>query len=436
MVAGFGLYLKEQNVLHWYSHDNKLDGPFRTSRPRNPAIDDHSCLQGNHVTRTGEISKNLKILTLSYEFPPLGGGGSKVAHGLSAELVSMGHHVDVITMSYDGLPDREVVDGIHVYRVPCIRKAVDISFPHELASYMVGALPKAIRLCKRESYDLMHCHFILPDGLIALWLRRKFGIPLVVTAHGSDVPGYNPDRFKLIHRLISPVWRAIARTIDTIICPSRYLEDLIVSHEPKANTHTIPNGFDIERFNPDNARKESILVVTRMLRRKGVQDVLRALAEPGIDFEINIVGTGPYLDKLMTLDRELGTNATFHGWLENDSDQFRRLLEESSIFVFPSHAENFPLVLLEAMAAGAAIITTDQSGCREVVGNTALHVPPGDPGAIRKAIERLISDRALRERLGRAARERLEENFGWPSVTESHISTYLELISTPASHGT
>ena len=88
------------------------------------------------------------------------------------------------------------------------------------------------------------------------------------------------------------------------------------------------------------------------------------------------------------------------------------------------------------MAAGAAIITTDQSGCREVVGNTALHVPPGDPGAIRKAIERLISDRALRERLGRAARERLEENFGWPSVTESYISTYLELISTSAPHGT
>lgn len=211
----------------------------------------------------------MRILKLSYEFPPLGGGGSKVAHGLSAQLVRMGHSIDLITMSYDSLPSSEVVDGVRVYRVPCIRKSVDISHPHELASYMVRAIPKAIKLCKNESYDLIHCHFILPDGLAALWLRRKFSIPLVVTAHGSDVPGYNPDRFKFIHKLISPAWRATARTIDKIVCPSKYLENLILHREPKAKTGTIPNGFNVERFNPGRARKDSILVVTRMLERKG-----------------------------------------------------------------------------------------------------------------------------------------------------------------------
>jgi glycosyltransferase involved in cell wall biosynthesis len=294
---------------------------------------------------------------------------------------------------------------------------------------MVRAIPKAVELCESESFDLIHCHFILPDGLAALWLRRKYGIPLVVTAHGSDVPGYNPDRFKIIHRLISPAWRATARTIDKIVCPSEYLENLIIRREPKAKTVAIPNGFDVDRFNPGQTRKDSILIVTRMLERKGVQDVLRALAKPGIDFEINVVGTGPYLDKLIDLDEELGTKATFHGWLDNDSDELRRLLEESAIFVFPSHAENFPLVLLEAMGAGMAIITTDQTGCREVVGDSALLVPPGDTNAIRGALEQLVSDRELRERLGRAARTRLEENFGWPAVAESYLSTYRELTS-------
>ena len=377
----------------------------------------------------------MKILTLSYEFPPLGGGGSKVAYGLSAELVGMGHRVDVVTMSFDDLPREDEVNGIRVHRVPCIRRAVDVSHPHELASYMVSAIPRAMQLCKSESYDLIHCHFILPDGLAALWLRRKFGIPLVVTAHGSDVPGYNPDRFKVIHKLIAPAWRASVRAIDTIVCPSKYLENLVLSAEPKANTETIPNGFDVNRFNPGRARKDSILVVTRMLERKGVQDVLHALAKPGIDFDVNIVGTGPYLDKLVDLNKKLGTNAKFHGWLDNDSDELRGLLEESSIFVFPSHAENFPLVLLEAMAAGMAIITTDQTGCREVVGDSALQVPPGDSNAIRMAMESLISDHELRERLGRAARKRLEENFGWPSVTERYLSTYRELISSETSKG-
>ena len=377
--------------------------------------------------RLGNIDDSLKILTLTYEFPPLGGGGSKVAHGLGIELVKLGHHVDVVTMMYKGLPKEEVVDGIHVHRVPCIRSAVDVCHTHEMASYMIRAVPRALSLCERETYDLIHCHFILPDGLAALWLRRKLGIPLVVTAHGSDVPGYNPDRFEVVHKIISPAWRATSRTIDTIVCPSKYLEDLLLSNEPDANTRTIPNGFDVDRFNPNQPRKDSILVLTRMLERKGVQDVLHALAEPGIDVEINIVGTGPYLDKLVELDKALGTHAKFHGWLANDSGELRDLLEQSSIFVFPSHAENFPLVLLEAMAAGAAIVTTDQTGCKEVVGDTALLVPPGDPGAIRTALESLTSDRDLRDKLGRAARARLEQNFGWPSVTGRYLSTFREM---------
>lgn len=376
-----------------------------------------------------QIDENLRILKLSYEFPPLGGGGSKVAYGLSSQLVKAGHQVDIVTMSYEGLRDEETVDGIRVHRVPCIRNAVDVSHPHELASYMVRAVPKALQLCKRKSYDLMHCHFILPDGLAALWARRKFSIPLVVTAHGSDVPGYNPDRFGFIHRIISPAWRGTVRAIDKIVSPSRYLENLILAGEPKANIKTIPNGFDVDRFDPGRPRRESILIITRMLERKGVQDVLHALVEPGIDADINIVGTGPYLETLKKLDEDLGTNARFHGWLDNDSAELRELLEESSIFVFPSHAENFPLVLLEAMAAGAAIITTDQTGCREVVGDTALHVPPGDSGAIRAALESLLSDRSLREQLGRAARARLEKYFSWQSVTSQYMSTYEEVTS-------
>jgi glycosyltransferase involved in cell wall biosynthesis len=87
------------------------------------------------------------------------------------------------------------------------------------------------------------------------------------------------------------------------------------------------------------------------------------------------------------------------------------------------------LVLLEAMAAGMAIITTDQTGCREVVSDTAIQVPPGDPTGIRNALESLVADRELREKLSKATRTRLEENFGWPSVAKRYVSTYLELTS-------
>lgn len=372
---------------------------------------------------------SLKILKLSYEFPPVGGGGSKVAYGLSSSLVDLGHSVDMVTMAYDGLPTRESVDGIEVYRIPCMRKAIDRCHPHEMASYLVRAIPELRRLARSKAYDLVHCHFILPDGLLGIWLQKKLGLPLVVTAHGSDVPGYNPDRFQLWHKLIAPFWRKHVRMIDSIVCPSQYLEGLINDGEPGATTVTIPNGFDVDKLNPDRPRKESILILTRMLERKGVQDVLRALAEPGVEYEINIVGTGAYLDQLKKLDADLGTQATFHGWLDNDSEELRDLLETASIFVFPSHAENFPLVLLEAMAAGIAIITTDQTGCKEVVGDAAIKVAPGNPGAIRSAIDKLIGDQALREQLGKDARARLEQNFSWKSVAESYLETYRNVIA-------
>jgi hypothetical protein len=64
----------------------------------------------------------MRILTLNYEFPPLGGGASPVSYELSRELVSQGHAIDLVTMGFDGLPSHETVDGINVYRVPCLRK--------------------------------------------------------------------------------------------------------------------------------------------------------------------------------------------------------------------------------------------------------------------------------------------------------------------------
>ncbi len=379
---------------------------------------------------------DVKILTLSFEYPPLGGGGSKVVQGLSAELIGMGHEVEVVTMSYRGLPRNEEIDGIRIHRVRCLRKSVDVSNPVELASYMLGALPTVLRLGKAGSFDILHCHFIMPDGLVGLLASRRLGIPLIVTAHGSDVPGYNPDRFKFLHKLISPAWRSAVRAMDRIVCPSRFLESLILEHEPSADTIVIPNGLHLDKFDASRERKRSILIVTRMLKRKGVQDVLRALSGTDLGFEINVVGTGPYLEELTRLAGTLDLEVRFHGWLDNDSPELKELFETAAIFVFPSHAENFPLVLLEAMAAGNAIVTTNQTGCQEVVGGAAICVTPEDHEAIREAVVSLATDPALREQKGREARERLEREFSWPAVSRRYVSSFEDLVSARQSAGT
>ena len=371
----------------------------------------------------------MKILTLSYEFPPLGGGGSKVAQGLAENFVGLGHEVDIVTMAYKDLPRQEVVAGANVYRVPCLRKSVDVSHPHELASYMLSALPATLRKVRETQYDLIHSHFLLPDGLTSIWPSRRSRIPLIVTAHGSDVPGYNPDRFKLIHKAIAPAWRSLVRAVDRIVCPSQFLANLILAHEPRARTLAIPNGIDLDKFNVGQPRRKSILVVTRMLERKGVQDVLNALSGTDLGFEVNVVGTGPYLDTLVRLSNDLGMDTRFHGWLDNDSDELKLLFETSEIFVFPSHAENFPVVLLEAMGAGLAIITTNQTGCREVVGDAALCVAPGDVLEIRSALEKLSGDKELCRSLGSAARRRLDDHFGWTAVARQYSGLFETVVA-------
>jgi glycosyltransferase involved in cell wall biosynthesis len=139
---------------------------------------------------------------------------------------------------------------------------------------------------------------------------------------------------------------------------------------------------------------------------------------------VNIVGDGPYLPELRRRAVALRSPAKFWGWLDNRSPELRNIYESSGIFVLPSEAENFPIVLLEAMAAGLAIITTAGTGCAEVVGDAGLLVPVRDSRAIGRALKQLVEDADLRHRLGVAARRRIEENFTWRAVAERYVEEY------------
>ena len=159
----------------------------------------------------------MRILILSYEFPPIGGGGAKVVVGLANELAYLGHSVDLVTMGFRDLPRNEKVDGVNVYRIPCLRLQESICRPPEMTTYLIAALPVLFRLTKRTRYDINHTHFIFPDAILAYMLRKLTGMPYIVTAHGSDVPGYNP-RLRLpdallFRRLSRMIWKNAKKVI-------------------------------------------------------------------------------------------------------------------------------------------------------------------------------------------------------------------------------
>jgi glycosyltransferase involved in cell wall biosynthesis len=369
----------------------------------------------------------MRILMLSYEFPPLGGGGAKVVAGLSRELVRNGHEVDLVTMGFRGLPEIETVNGVTVYRVPCLRKRTSMCTPLEMSTFLLSAVPKVIRLIRRRGYDLNHTHFIFPDGVIALIARIWTGLDYVLTAHGSDVPGYNPNRFRVEHRLLSPLWNAITRRAFRITCPSETLKSLIRKQNPDLPVEVIPNGIDLGKFKPDRPKHKRILMVTRMFERKGVQHVIRALEDLKLDHEVNIAGDGPYLETVKTLASNLKVKANFWGHLANDSPRLIDLYETSDIFILASESENFPIVLLEAMASSSAIITTRETGCAEVVGDAGVLVNPSNLHELRQALVRLMEDPELRNRLGKRARMRLENRFAWSVVSRQYLLLYAGL---------
>jgi len=366
----------------------------------------------------------MNILMLNYEYPPLGGGGAPAARDLAAELVSQGNKVDVVTMSFKTLKRRELDAGVTVYRVPSIRRHQSRSGVLEMASYLISSIIFAARLVKRERYDIIHTHFIFPTGLVSAVLKSFTGLPVLITAHGSDVPGYNPDRFRLLHLLLKPFWLLVANSADLITTPSSFLKTL-VEKNLRSKVMVIPNGFKPPYFDEDKKGKK-ILVATRLFKRKGVQYLIGALKRIETDWEVNIAGDGPYLPVLKKMASSAGCRVNFLGFVKGE--RLKNLYETSSIFVFPSVREDFPMVLLEAMSAGCAILTTEAAGIPEVVGEAALKVACADENQIAGALQRMLADKSLRRALGEEAKERVKE-FEIGIIARRFFSLYENLTN-------
>lgn len=362
----------------------------------------------------------MKILSLTYEYLPIGGGGSRVAAAINEELVRLGDEVTVLTSAMKGLPRRETMGGVTVHRAACLRRHRHYTTAAELMTTLLPAYQRGVELIRAQRPDVIHTHFILPSGLLAWALSSRLGVPYVVTAHGSDVPGYNPDRFGLLHRLFGPAWRRILEGAAAVTSPSRFLATLMLQQGCPAPIHIVPNGYNPVPHAGD-ARRNRVLVVARMFPRKGVQFFVDAVRNFGGDWEFVVAGDGPYREELEARARDRAPGIRFVGFV--DFRTLRSLYESSRILVMPSLQENFPMVLLEAMDAGCAVVTTDAEGCAEVVGDAGLVVRRGEAQGIRDALERLVGDPGLVQALAERGRARAAA-LAWPNLVQRYRSLF------------
>jgi glycosyltransferase involved in cell wall biosynthesis len=300
----------------------------------------------------------------------------------------------------------------------------------------MAALRRLVRLIRNRRPDIIHAH-LFPAEVYATAAATLSGgrARLICTKHNDDDFLRRPH-FKLLHRLIS---HSATRTIAISEHVRRYT--LTIGTADPSRVVTIPYGYDggHSAGKPPGLRKEfgigngTFLIgsVGRLAPQKGQRYLLEAVQKmvaAGEDAALVLVGEGPLLGSLKAQVAASGLERRvfFAGF----RSEVRDLMPEFDVFALPSLWEGFGLVLLEAMAAGRAIVASRVSAIPEVVedGVTGFLVPPGDSDALAEALVTLRRDGVKRERLGIAGAERLRRQFTLERMVERTIEVYRAVL--------
>jgi glycogen synthase len=384
-------------------------------------------------------------MMLSWDFPPRATGGT-AAHvaGLGSALARAGHEVVLVTVAERSAElEASPPEGVRV-----LRTLVDLPWlpPSEQIARTASANHAATKLAARLTGDLdgwtpdiVHGH----DwrlGWAADSLASRYAVPFVLTMHGTERVRHGGQLPRGAPTDINSIEWWLAFQADRLIAPTRFMvEQLVTGFEldPGQVVH-IPNGIDPGLWRPDGARPPadgaSPLVVSwgRVQYEKGFQILARAIHElrgrvPAIHGVI--AGRGSYLPELQTqIDVEgVSDIVDLPGFL-GDAD-LRRLVHRAGCVVIPSLYEPFGIVALEALAAGAPLIVARTGGLAELIAGTdaGLTFEPGNPDDLAAAIERVLSNPELAERLKASARELVEHKYAWNAIATATATVYRSL---------
>ena len=370
-------------------------------------------------------SWNNNILILNYEFPPLGGWAAPVSHDIAKWYVDAWYNVDVITMWYKDLPKYENKEWINIYRVKCIRREKEVCHPYEQLTYLISWYFKAKKLLKQKKYNICHCHFLIPTGILAYILKKQFWLKYFVTSHWSDVPGYNPNRFKFAHKFTPKLLKKIINNAEEIIAPSKYLADLIKQNIKWINKdiNVIPNWIDINTFIP--LKKEKIILWTwRLWPLKWLHLVAETFSEIKDTkwFELHICGDWPLMNKLKEIQRKSKNKIILHWWMDNKSKEYTTILGKSMIYCLPSVSESGSLSILEWMSCWSVIVTTNMWVCSEMAKDIWFYVKP-TLESIKKELEYLIKNNNVCVELWKNAREKTIKHYDKNNIISKYVYT-------------
>ncbi len=380
----------------------------------------------------------MHILQVAPYYRPYPGGQERYVQSLSRALTDAGHRVTVITSDFPQKhPRRFEEDGILVLRFRSILRL----FRNPFTPGMLF-LPPDVR-----DYDLIHAHnehgFSSDIAVILKHLSRK---PLVVTSHGNLVYGsWLPDAACRLYE--ATIGKEVFRQADriTVATPSEKARIAAEAGIAEKKIAVIPVGIDLRYWKSfetksklpkgletANARTKIILVATQLIRRKGIEYLIRAvpeIREKYQDLLVVLAGSGDAERELKALVTavHIEDKVLFLGRLYEE--ELTAVYRRADVFVLPSIGEGQPTCILEAWMYAKPVVATEISGVVDYYRDAAVLVPPADSPALAEGILKILRDPKLAKTLGEKGKTLVESTFDWPIIVKQMLALYSSVLA-------
>jgi glycosyltransferase involved in cell wall biosynthesis len=300
-----------------------------------------------------------------------------------------------------------------------------------------------IRLCRKTRFDVIHTHWLIPQGLVALLvatlLRQRPAI--ICTSHGGDL-------FGLSGKILTRLKRLLIQRVDRLTVVSQAMREYAVALSDRRDIEVISMGVDLQqRFTPSATPRKncSLLYAGRLVEKKGVRylvSAMRKIRERYPEIELIIAGDGPERTALKQLAVAEGVSEQVRFLGAMDNVALRDLYRQCTIFVAPSivaddgDQEGLGLVFVEALGCECAVVATDLPAIRDVIlnGVTGLVVRQKDSDDLTDKIITLLDNPDLRTSLGKAGRAYVSERFDWNLIAKRYRKLFDNLATGGTQH--
>jgi len=369
--------------------------------------------------------------------------------------------VFVIAPHFPGAKTKEKLGEIEIYRFRyfldpleklCyegggfskVRKNLWLNFL--LPFYFIAAFVSTLILVRKKKIELINAHWVLPQGLIAVLMKKLTKTPVLITIHGTDVFGLRNFFFVLLKKYA-------LNLVDSIFTVSQRLKeevDKLISHKSR-KIKVVSMGVDINYFRRQatknkflikskyGMKRKIVVFVGRLVETKGVNYLIDAIAKVKEKFPsilLLVVGEGPLRRNLEKQAKEshLQENIHFLGWIDNrDLPGF---YGAADVFVSPAFessagSEGLGLTFVEALASGTVVVGTKVGGIEDIIKDkqNGFLVPPGDPHKLAEAIIKILASVNLQRRLKSNSLKFIKERFDWKIIAKKYQKEIKEIIS-------